>query len=65
MGIQLIKLVVGYSIAVLGFFMRHAGGQFFLVQNIVTDEKITFVWVFVPISAQVSHKTNMAISFGP
>ena len=47
--IMQLTIVVGYSIAVLGFFMPHAEGQFFLVQNIITDEKITFVWIFVQI----------------
>ena len=46
------KIVVGYSRAVLGFFKAHAWGQFDLVQKNIGDEKITFVWVFVLISAK-------------
>ena len=52
---------MGYT----GCFFRYARGQFYLVQNIIGDEKITFVWVFVPISATADRKTKMAADFRP
>ena len=48
--------------AVLGFFITHAREQFYLVQNIISDEKI-MVWFFVPISATAKRKTKMATDF--
>ena len=52
---------MGYT----GVFFKYARGQFYLVQNIIGDEKITFVWVFVPISATADRKTKMAADFRP
>ena len=56
-------IAVGYSMAVLGFFITHAREQFYLVQNIISDEKITFIWYFVPILATAKQKTKMAADF--
>ena len=40
-------------------------GQFYSVQNILTNEKITFVRIFVHISATAQRKTGMAAYFRP
>ena len=58
-------MIIVVGIAVSGFFKAHGQGQFFLVQNIIGDEKITLVWVFVPISATSHQKTKMAADFRP
>ena len=61
---ELEHITVSVAIGYTGLFFSGMG-QFYLVQNIRINEKITFVWVFVPISATAKGKTKMATYFRP